>query len=107
MNRPPPGFPLPELDVSKLDNRLRQLTPEINFPTEIAHSNKWSAELAAHNLDAAVVYGAHHTISDKDYWQVEALTLLEAYLPPSPKDRSEAERLCQHGGSPKTSGYGH
>lgn len=92
MNTPPPGFPLPELDVSKLDSRLRQLTPEINFPTEMAHSNKWSAELAAYNLDAAVVYGARHTISDKDYWQVEALTLLEAYLRQSQKDRSEAER---------------
>ncbi|KID93506.1 hypothetical protein MAJ_10530, partial [Metarhizium majus ARSEF 297] len=92
MNTPPPGFPPPELDVSKLDNRLRQLTPEINFPTDMAHSNKWSAELAAYNLDAAVIHGARHTITDKDYWQVEALTLLEAYLGQSQKDRSEAER---------------
>jgi hypothetical protein len=51
MNTPPPGFRLPELDGGKLDTRLRQLTPEINFPTDAAHSNKWSAELAAYNLD--------------------------------------------------------
>ncbi|KAG8407718.1 hypothetical protein J3459_018401 [Metarhizium acridum] len=93
MNTPPPGISLPELDIRKLNTRLRQLTPEIDFRIDTAHSNKWSAELAAHNLDAQVVYDARHSISDKDYWQVEALTLLEAYLrQSSQRDRSEAER---------------
>lgn len=92
MNTPPPQFSLPELDVRELGIKLRQVTPEIDFPQESAHSSRWSAELAAHGLEAAVIDHERHKISVKNYWQVEALGLLELYLKQSKDNNREVER---------------